>query len=81
MALDSNVLHNLIDEAFPGAEVELKDLMGDRDHYALKITSDAFEGKSRIQQHQMVYAALQGRMGTELHALSIQTSVPVKKES
>jgi stress-induced morphogen len=66
----------MIKEALPDADVEIQDLRGDGDHYAALITSSAFEGKSRIQQHQMVYAALQGKMGGELHALAIQTAVP-----
>ena len=81
MAVDSNLLKGLISNAFPEAQIELKDLLGDQDHYSLKITSSQFEGKSRIQQHQMVYAALDGRMGNELHALSIQTAIPTAKEN
>lgn len=81
MALDFDTLHGLIETAFPDARVELQDLMGDRDHYALEITSSQFEGKSRVQQHQMVYTALEGRMGNELHALAIKTKVPNLKES
>jgi len=54
----------------------INDLRGDGDHYAAFVRSEAFKGKTRIQQHQMVYAALQGRMGNELHALALQTAVP-----
>ncbi len=74
MALNSDYLKELITKAFPDADIDLKDLRGDNDHYALKIASSSFAGKTRVQQHQMVYAALEGRMGNELHALAIQTS-------
>lgn len=67
-------IERLIKEAFPDAEVEIRDLAGDGDHYAASVTSAAFKGKSRVQQHQMVYAALKGRMGGELHALALQTA-------
>ena len=66
----------LIKEAFPDADIVIQDLAGDGDHYAAQITSAAFKGKNRVQQHQMVYKALQGRMGNELHALALQTAVP-----
>jgi len=74
MAMDSADIARLIKAAFPDAEVEIKDLAGDGDHYSASVRSAAFSGKSRVQQHQMVYAALQGRMGGELHALALQTS-------
>jgi stress-induced morphogen len=76
MAMDANQIEQLIKEAMPDATVEIRDLAGDGDHYAAHVTSIAFKGKSRVQQHQLVYAALQGRMGGELHALALQTSVP-----
>ena len=76
MAMDPATIERLIKEGIPGAEVKISDLRGDGDHYAAYIVSTAFAGKSRVQQHQMVYAALQGRMGGELHALAIQTAVP-----
>jgi len=76
MAMEENVLKEMIKTAFPDAVVEIDDLRGDGDHYAAHVISAAFKGKSRVQQHQMVYAALQGRMGTELHALALQTSIP-----
>jgi stress-induced morphogen len=60
----------------PDAQVRIDDLRGDGDHYAATIISAAFKGKTRIQQHQMVYRALQGRMGNELHALALQTAAP-----
>ena len=66
----------LIKAALPDAQVTIEDLAGDGDHYAATVVSDAFKGKSRVQQHQIVYAALRGRMGGELHALALQTSVP-----
>jgi stress-induced morphogen len=64
----------MIREAFPDARVEVKDLAGDGNHYSASVVSSAFRGKSRVKQHQMVYAALKGRMGGELHALALQTS-------
>lgn len=76
MPMTANDIETLIKEAFPDAEVKIQDLAGDGDHYAAQITSAAFKGKNRVQQHQMVYKALQGRMGNELHALALQTSVP-----
>lgn len=76
MAMDAASIERLIKEELPDAEVRIEDLRGDGDHYAAYIISSAFEGKSRVQQHQLVYQALQGRMGNELHALAIQTSVP-----
>jgi stress-induced morphogen len=66
----------LIKAALPDAEVTVEDLAGDGDHYAASVVSESFRGKSRVQQHQIVYAALQGRMGGELHALALQTSAP-----
>ncbi|WP_413206976.1 BolA family protein [Rhodospirillum sp. A1_3_36] len=73
MAMEAGDIEALIKEAFPDAEVTIEDLRGDGDHYAALVVSSAFTGKSRVQQHQMVYAALQGRMGGELHALALQT--------
>jgi stress-induced morphogen len=67
-------IETMIREAFPDARVEVKDLAGDGNHYSASVVSTAFKGKSRVQQHQMVYAALKGRMGGELHALALQTS-------
>lgn len=66
----------LIKEGIPGAEVELTDLAGDGDHFKAVVISDAFTGLTRIKQHQMVYAALKGRMGGELHALALETRTP-----
>lgn len=76
MAMDAAHIESLIREGIPDAQVRIEDLRGDGDHYAAYVESPAFKGKSRIQQHQMVYAALQGRMGGELHALALQTAVP-----
>jgi stress-induced morphogen len=69
-------IETLIKEAFPDAVVQITDLAGDGDHYAATVVSSAFKGKTRVQQHQMVYAALKGRMGGELHALALTTSAP-----
>lgn len=76
MAMAAADIERFIREALPDARIEIRDLAGDGDHYAANIVSSAFKGKSRVQQHQMVYAALKGRMGGELHALALQTSVP-----
>lgn len=76
MAMDAKSLETLIRAALPDARVEIRDLAGDGDHYAASVTSASFRGKSRVEQHQMVYQALQGRMGGELHALALTTSVP-----
>jgi stress-induced morphogen len=69
-------IEKLIREALPDADVRIDDLRGDGDHYACHVTSALFKGKSRVQQHQMVYAALKGRMGGELHAMALQTTLP-----
>ena len=66
-------IHRLITEAFPDAQVVIEDLAGDGDHYAAEVVSETFRGKTRVQQHQMVYGALGGRMGGELHALALTT--------
>ena len=76
MAMDAVEIERLIKEALPGAIVVIEDLRGDGDHYAAHVVSAAFKGKSRVQQHQLVYQALRGRMGNELHALALQTSLP-----
>ena len=76
MAMDARDIERLIKEGIPDARVEIRDLAGDGNHYSANVVSAAFKGKSRIQQHQMVYAALKGRMGGELHALALQTGVP-----
>jgi stress-induced morphogen len=74
MAMAMADIEALIREALPGAKVEVRDLAGDGDHYAATVVSAAFAGKSLVQQHQMVYAALKGRMGGELHALALTTA-------
>ena len=76
MAMSAVEIERFIKEALPDAEVQIRDLAGDGEHYAAQVISTAFKGKSRVAQHQMVYAALRGRMGGELHALALQTSSP-----
>jgi stress-induced morphogen len=76
MAMDAAEIERLIKEALPDATIEIRDLAGDGDHYAASVISAAFKGKSRVQQHQMVYNALKGQMGGILHALALQTSAP-----
>ncbi len=76
MAMQAAEIEALIKAALPDAQVTIEDLAGDGDHYAASVVSETFRGKSRVQQHQIVYAALQGRMGGELHALALQTSAP-----
>ena len=73
MAMDLNEIEKLIKEAFPDASVEIQDLAGDGNHYSAVVTSSQFAGKSKIDQHKMVYNSLKGRMGNELHALAIKT--------
>jgi stress-induced morphogen len=76
MPMPAADIERLIREALPDAQVTIEDLRGDGDHYAATVVSAAFKGKTRVQQHQMVYAALKGRMGNELHAMALQTSAP-----
>ena len=76
MAMAAAEIERFIKEALPDANVEIRDLAGDGNHYAATVMSAAFKGKSRVQQHQMVYEALKGKMGGELHALALQTSPP-----
>lgn len=76
MPMDAAEIESLIKAALPDAQVDIRDLAGDGDHYAATVVSEAFRGKSRVQQHQMVYQALKGNMGGELHALALQTSAP-----
>ena len=76
MAMQANEIEQLIKSAIPDAKVEIRDLAGDGDHYAATVVSESFRGKSRVQQHQMVYAALKGSMGGALHALALQTTTP-----
>ena len=76
MAMSPDEIIKLIQESIPDAEVTIDDLRGDGDHYAAKITSESFRNISRIKQHQLVYKALKGRMGGQLHALALKTDVP-----
>ena len=74
MGMPASEIEKLIKKAFPDAEITMTDLAGDNDHWAAMVVSSAFKGKNRVQQHQMVYAALKGKMGGELHALQLQTA-------
>ena len=76
MPMDASEIERMIKEALPDAQVTIRDLAGDGDHYAAEVVSESFSGKSRVQQHQMVYEALKGNMGGVLHALALQTSAP-----
>jgi stress-induced morphogen len=73
MAIKQEEIHKLLKEGFPDADIEISDLAGDDNHFAAKIKSSTFKGKTRVQQHQMVYASLKGKMGNELHALALTT--------
>jgi stress-induced morphogen len=76
MPMHQEDLEAALKEGFPDAEIEIQDLAGDGDHYRAKIVSAAFRGLPRVRQHQLVYAALKGKMGGELHALALETSAP-----
>jgi stress-induced morphogen len=76
MPMPASEIERLIKASIPDAEVSIRDLAGDGDHYAARVVSKRFEGMSRIRQHQAVYAALGGRVGGELHALQLETAVP-----
>lgn len=76
MPMEAGDIERMIRDALPDAEVIITDLAGDGDHYAAKVISSAFAGKSRVQQHQLVYNALKGNMGGVLHALQLETIVP-----
>ena len=76
MAMEAAEIVKMIKEGIDGADVTIEDLRGDGDHYAAHVVARAFTGKTRVQQHQMVYAALQGKMGRELHALALTTATP-----
>lgn len=76
MPMAAHEIEAMIVAAIPDARVAISDLKGDGDHYAARVTSETFAGMSRVRQHQAVYAALKGKMGTELHALQLETSVP-----
>ena len=73
MAIKQEEIEQLLKEGFPDADIQIQDLAGDDNHFSAKIVSSAFKGKSRVQQHQMVYNALKGKMGNELHALALTT--------
>ena len=76
MAMDAKEIERLIKAGIPDAEVTIRDLAGDGDHYAATVIAESFRGKSRVQQHQLVYAALKAEIGGKLHALALQTGVP-----
>ena len=76
MAMAAEDIERLIKARFPDARVEIQDLAGDGDHYAATVISEAFRGKSRVEQHKMVYEALEGQMGGALHALALRTAAP-----
>jgi stress-induced morphogen len=76
MAMTANEIEELLLKSFPNAKITIDDLRGDGDHYAAKIVTAEFKGKTRVQQHQMVYNAMNGKMGTDLHALALNTSAP-----
>lgn len=78
MPMPVEALRGHLTEAFPDAEIAIDDLAGDGDHYRARIVSTAFAGLSRVKQHQLVYAALKGKMGGELHALALETAVPAE---
>jgi stress-induced morphogen len=78
MAREAREIERLIKEALPDAQVTIRDLAGDGDHYSATVISESFRGKSRVQQHQIVYTALKGQMGGVLHALALQTAPPDK---
>ena len=80
MPMSATEIERLIREAIPDAEVTIRDLAGDGDHYAARVVSATFAGIPRVKQHQRVYAALGGRMGGELHALQLETAVPIGDE-
>ncbi|HTS42412.1 MAG TPA: BolA family transcriptional regulator [Xanthobacteraceae bacterium] len=76
MPMDARDIERLIKTRIPDAEVTIRDLAGDGDHYAATVIAESFRGKSRVQQHQLVYEALKGQMGGVLHALALQTGIP-----
>lgn len=76
MPMTQDALEAALKEGFPDAEIQIQDLAGDGDHYRARIVSTAFQGLPRVRQHQLVYAALKGKMGGELHALALETTTP-----
>lgn len=81
MAMDASEIERMIKEALPDADISIRDLAGDGDHFAAEVISESFRGKSRVQQHQMIYQALKGHMGGKLHALALQTSAPADESN
>ena len=81
MAMAASEIERLIRDGIPGAEVTIADLAGDGDHYAARVVSPTFAGLPRVRQHQLVYAALGGRMGNELHALQLETAAPQERSN
>ena len=79
MPMSVETLRQHLVDAFPDAEIAIEDLAGDGDHYRARIVAEAFRGLNRVRQHQLVYAALKGKMGGELHALALETSAPAKE--
>lgn len=77
MGMHANEIQDMILQAMPNAEIEIQDLAGDNEHYKVIVTDESFKGLTRIQQHQKVYDALQGKAGTTLHALALTTKIPV----
>ena len=76
MAMSASEIEELILKTFPNAKITIDDLRGDGDHYAAQIITEEFRGKTRVQQHKMIYNAMEGKMGKELHALALNTSAP-----
>ena len=76
MAMSANEIEELILKTFPNAKITIDDLRCDGDHYAAQIITEEFKGKTRVQQHQMIYNAMEGKVGKELHALALNTSAP-----
>jgi stress-induced morphogen len=76
MPMPADQLEDALRDAFPSAEIEIEDLAGDGDHYKARIVDESFRGLPRVRQHQLVYAALKGKMGGELHALALETTTP-----
>jgi stress-induced morphogen len=81
MAMQASEIENLIRAALPDARISVEDLAGDGDHYAATVISESFRGLSRVKQHQLVFQALGGRMGGELHALALQTATPDQEQA
>ena len=77
MAMSANEIEELILKTFPNAKITIDDLRGDGDHYAAQIITEEFKDKTRVQQHQMIYNAMEGKVGKELHALALNTSAPI----